>query len=414
MRIVHFPWEYPPVIFGGLGTFAMELTKKQFDLGNNVTVFSLNRDNSLPTYEKLNDIEVYRPKILDLTDVFRLFTTYELKSWGPNFKFFADVISYNMISASQLVNRLVRKEKKSFDIIDGHDWLGIIGGMIAKKELGIPLMFHVHSTEVGRSIGRGSHTIKDIEFEGGQVADCVITVSHAMKDELEKLGFPSYKIRVCWNGVDPKKYDPKKVTNEEKLKIRRGYKISDSENMLFFIGRLVTVKGVDNLIKAMPDILKDFPNTKLLILGTGDLEGGLKSLTETLGIKDKVIFRTEFISEEERIKHYAAADCVVLPSLYEPFGIVCTESMSMEKPTVVGARGTNGFREQIIPSGEKQSGIHINPHDPKDIAWGVKQILEKKDKGKEIGKNARERVIELFSWDSVAKRTLEIYKEFSR
>jgi glycosyltransferase involved in cell wall biosynthesis len=414
LNIVHFPWEYPPVIFGGLGTFAMELTKKQSKLGNDVTIFSLNKDNSLPTYEKLNDIEIYRPKILDLTDVFRLFTTYELKSWGPNFKFFADVISYNMISATQLVNRLVRKEKKSFDIIDGHDWLGIIGGMIAKKELGIPLIFHVHSTEVGRSIGRGSHTIKDIEFEGGQISDCVITVSHAMKDELEKLGFPQYKIRVCWNGVDPKKYDPNKVTNEEKLKIRRGYKISDSENMLFFIGRLVTVKGVDNLIKAMPDILKDFPNTKLLILGIGDLEYGLKSLVEKLGITDKVIFRTEFVSEEERIKHYAAADCVVLPSIYEPFGIVCTESMSMEKPTVVGARGTSGFREQIIPSGEKQSGIHINPHDPNDIAWGVKQILQKNDKGKEMGKNARARVMEVFSWDSVVKRTLEIYKEFSR
>lgn len=414
MKIVHFSWEYPPVIYGGLGTFATEITQKQAYFGNEVTVFSLNRDNSLETYEKWNGIDVYRPKTLDLTDSYRFFASYELKGWGPNFKFFADVISYNTMSASQLVNLLVRKEKKSFNIIDGHDWLGIIGAMVVKKELGIPLMFHVHSTEVGRSVGRGSHTIKDIEFEGGQVADCIITVSYAMKDELEKLGFPSHKVRVCWNGVDPSKYDPNKISNDEKTKLRRSYGISDDENMLFFVGRLVTVKGIDNLVKSMPLVLQDFPKTKLVALGIGDMEWSLKSEAEKLGIKDKIIFRTEFVSEEDRIKHYAAADCVVLPSIYEPFGIVCTESMSMARPTVVGATGTNGFREQIIPSGEKQSGYHINPHKPEDIAWGIKQVLQQDDKGKWMGKNARERVLETFSWESVTKRTLDIYNEFIR
>ena len=412
MKIVHFSWEYPPVIYGGLGTFATEITQKQVEMGNDVTVFSLNEGNKFETFEKRNNIDVYRPKTIDLTDTFRLFATYELKGWGPNFKFFADVISYNSMSANQLVNLLVRKENKSFDIIDAHDWLGIVGGMASKKELGIPLIFHVHSTEVGRSVGRGSHTIKDIEFEGGQVADCVITVSHAMKDELEKLGFPPHKIRVCWNGVDPNKYDPKKVADNDRLDLRRAYGISDEENMLFFVGRLVTVKGVDNLVKGMPSVLEEFPNTKLVILGIGDMEWNLRNEAENLGIKDKIIIRNEFISEEERIKHYAASDCVVLPSIYEPFGIVCTESMSMGKPTVVGATGTNGFREQIIPSGKDQSGIHINPHKPDDIAWGIKQVLKLEDKGKKLGIKARKRVIDNFSWESVTKRTLEIYKEF--
>jgi glycosyltransferase involved in cell wall biosynthesis len=110
--------------------------------------------------------------------------------------------------------------------------------------------------------------------------------------------------------------------------------------------------------------------------------------------------------------HYAAADCVVLPSIYEPFGIVCTESMSMAKPTVVGARGTNGFREQIIPSGENQNGYHVNPFDPRDIAWGIKQVLQDKNHAILMGNNARKRVIDEFSWESVAKRTVDIYKEF--
>lgn len=412
MKIVHFSWEFPPVIFGGLGTFITELAQKQVALRNEVTVFSLNHNNNLETYEKWNNIEVYRPQTLDLSSTYLLFADHDFRSWGEYFKFFADVVSYSTISASQFVNQLVRKHGNSYDIIDSHDWLGVMGGMISKRELDLPLIFHIHSTEVGRSVGRGSHVIKDIEFEGGQVADCVITVSYAMKDELEKLGFPPDKIKVCWNGVDPEKYDPNKISIDEKNNLRRNYNIADDENMLFFVGRLVTVKGVDSLLKSMPKVLEDFPKTKLVILGIGDLEWKLKSLAEQLGIKNNVIFRTEFVSEKERIIHYAASDCVVLPSIYEPFGIVCTESMSMGKPTIVGARGTNGFREQIIPNGEKQCGFHINPYDPNDIAWAIKEVLSDKNRSIWMGKNARKRVIEIFSWDAVTKRTLDIYKEF--
>lgn len=412
MNIVHFSWEFPPVIYGGLGTFAAEITKKQVYFGNEVTVFSLNRENSLNAYDKWNDVEVYRPKAPDLTSTFYLFADPALRSWGDNFKFFADVVSYNILSASHLVNQLVRNDGKSFDIIDAHDWLGVMSGMIVKRELNIPLMFHVHSTEIGRSMGRGSHAIEDIEYEGGQAADCIITVSHAMSDELQKLGFPQDKIRVCWNGVDPSKYDPERITVEQKMQLRRKYGINDNEHLLFFVGRLVNVKGVDNLAKALPSVLQEFPDTKLVILGIGDMEHGLRKLVGELGIQETVIFRTEFVSEEERILHYAAADSVVLPSLYEPFGIVCTEAMSMAKPVVVGARGTNGMREQIIPNGEKQCGIHVNPFSPDDIALGIKQVLESKEKGMWMGKNGRERVIEEFSWEVATNRTLDIYKEF--
>lgn len=182
MKIVHFSWEFPPVIFGGLGTFITELAQKQVALRNEVTVFSLNHNNNLETYEKWNNIEVYRPQTLDLSSTYLLFADHDFRSWGEYFKFFADVVSYSTISASQFVNQLVRKHGNSYDIIDSHDWLGVMGGMISKRELDLPLIFHIHSTEVGRSVGRGSHVIKDIEFEGGQVADCVITVSYAMKD----------------------------------------------------------------------------------------------------------------------------------------------------------------------------------------------------------------------------------------
>ena len=412
LKIAHFSWEFSPVIWGGLGTFATEITQKQVSLGNKVTVFAVNNENKLNTSEKWKGVEIYRPKTIDLTSSFYLFSNHDLRSWGSNFNFFADVIGYNVMSASKLVDLLVREKGRNFDIIEGHDWLGIFGGIITKKELDIPLVFHIHSTEFGRSCGGGSPTIKNIEYEGAQIADCIITVSYSMKDELKKLGFPEEKIRVCWNGINPKKYDPKKIPVDKKIQLRRKYGIGDKDHLLFFIGRLVTVKGVENLVKAMPSVLQDFPNTKLLILGVGDLEKDIGFIINSFNIGDNVILRTDFVREYDRILHYAAADSVVLPSLYEPFGIVCTEAMSMAKPVVVGARGTSGMREQIIVDGENKCGIHINPYDPDDIAWGIKKVLESNEKSMRLGFNARKRVIEHFSWDIVANRTLDIYQEF--
>ena len=412
MKIAHFSWEFPPVIFGGLGTFATEITQKQKALGNEITVFSLNDQNKHKTSDSWKGIAVYRPKNIDISSTLNMCTNQELHSWGDNFQFFSDVMGYNLFSASKLVNLINGNGGKSFDVIDAHDWLGILGGMVAKKALDIPLIFHVHSTEVGRSVGGGSETIKNIEFRGGQIADCVITVSYAMKDELQKLGFPEEKIRVCWNGIDPDKYDPGKIPQQDRKNLRQKYGVKDDETMLFFIGRLVTVKGADKLVEAMPNVLQDFPKAKLVLLGIGDMEAGIKNRIKELGLEDKIILRAEFVNEEERILHYAASDIVILPSLYEPFGIVSTEAMSMAKPVVVGAKGTSGFREQIVASGKDQCGVHINPFDPNDIVWGIKQILSLNDKGAQMGINGRKRAIEVFSWDAVAKKTLDIYKEF--
>ena len=182
--------------------------------------------------------------------------------------------------------------------------------------------------------------------------------------------------------------------------------------MIFFIGRLVTVKGADKLVQSFPQVLEEFPKTKLFILGTGDMEEEIRNLINHYRIKENVIMKNEFVSEEERILHYAASDLVVLPSLYEPFGIVCTEAMSMAKPVVVGARGTNGMREQIITTGENKCGVHVNPFEPNDIAWGIKKVLGSEEGMKILGENCRKRVINCFSWDSVAERTSEIYNEF--
>lgn len=411
LSIAHFSWEYPPKIWGGLGTFATELTKQQKTMGHNVSVFAVNDQNKMKQFHKWQGISVYRPKFVDFTNEFSLVSNNDLQQWGDHLSFFSTVLGYNIFSASKLISDIKKTEHQSVDIIDAHDWLGILGGMMAKEAMDKPLVFHVHSTEVGRSAGGGSPTISSIEKHGGNIADGVITVSYAMKDELIHLGFPEEKINVCWNGIDPDKYSPIAFSEDDKKNLRMRYGVKDDEIFLFFIGRLVTVKGITQLIEAMPDIISSNSKVKLVVLGVGDLYEDLKKRIAELNIQDYVVFRTEFVSEKERILHYATSDIVVLPSLYEPFGIVCTEAMSMKKPVVVGARGITGMREQIVADGENQCGIHINPNDPQDIAWGVNQLVNNPEQWDFLGENARNRVLKLFTWEKITKRTMEIYQK---
>jgi len=147
------------------------------------------------------------------------------------------------------------------------------------------------------------------------------------------------------------------------------------------------------------------------VIGLGDLEEHLKNLVHQFSLEKEVDLRYEFISEKERLEHYAACDVAVFPSLYEPFGIVALEAMSMEKPVVVGARGTSGFREIVVPNGEKQCGYHVNPYDPADIAWGINSSLADRDGMKRLGKNGRKRVLENFTWNVIATKTLQVYQE---
>lgn len=172
------------------------------------------------------------------------------------------------------------------------------------------------------------------------------------------------------------------------------------------------MKSADNLVQAMPMVLKEYPKTKLVILGKGENQKDIVETASRLGIEDKIIYRFEFVPEDERILHYAAADACIFPSVYEPFGIVSLEAMAMEKPVVVGSKGVVGFREQVIPSGPDQNGIHVDGEEAADIAWGINAVLKDSQMAKTWGKNGRKRVLEYFTWRKAAEQTLEIYKSF--
>jgi glycosyltransferase involved in cell wall biosynthesis len=411
MKIAALVYEYPPKIVGGLGTYAAEITRKFVLSGHDVTVFTMNDDDrSLPTREIWRGIEIHRPLHIDISDSLPDVISADIKKWGRGINLFSKILVYNYLSASKLANDLVRKEEFKYDIVVAHDWLSAIAGVTIKKELGLPFAFHVHSTEKGRTLGNGSEVVSNIELHAADAADQIITVSYAMKDELTKLGFPKDKIQVCHNGVDQEKYNPETKNDEEIRKLRESYDVKEEEQMILFIGRLVGVKGVDRLIMSMPHVLQKKPNAKLVVVGLGDLQEYLENLVKTVKLQDSVKFRFEFIPEEERILHYAACDVAVFPSLYEPFGIVVLEAMSMERPVVVGAAGISGMREIVTPTGDEQCGYHVNPRNPPDIAWGITNALEKPERTEWLGKNGRQRVLSEFTWDKIAERTLSLYE----
>ncbi|MGQ9530449.1 MAG: glycosyltransferase family 4 protein [Candidatus Bathycorpusculaceae bacterium] len=412
MKMAVLVYEYPPKIVGGLGTYAAEITRKFVLMDHDVTVFTMNDDEgSLPTREIWRGIEIHRPLHIDISDSLPDVLAEDVKKWGRGIQLFSKILVYNYLSASKLVNELIKKENFKYDIVIAHDWLSAISGITIKKEAGLPFAFHVHSTEKGRTLGNGSEVVSNIELHGAKSADIIITVSYAMKDELTKLGFPKDKIQVCYNGVDPQKYNPETVSIEHVKKIRDFYGMRDDEPIILFLGRLVGVKGVDKLIMAMPHVLQKIPKAKLVIVGLGDLQDYLVNLVKTMRLHDSVKFNFDFIPEEERILHYAACDVAVFPSLYEPFGIVVLEAMSMKRPVVVGAAGVSGMREIVIPCGEEQCGFHINPNNPADIAWGITSALENPEKGKWLGNNGRKRVLSEFTWDKAAQRTIELYEQ---
>ncbi len=409
MRIGFFVWEYPPQLVGGLGTYAQYITHQYIEMGHDVTVFTLNPGN-LKTTEVLKGVEVHRPMIANASNVFPMFVANDLVKWGTNIRFFSDIFMYNVLSATKFVNQLIKKEHSKFDIVCVHDWLSSIAGIIAKNETNLPLVFHVHSTEWGRSGDGGSEVVSHFEQATAQLANRIVTVSYAMRDDLTRHGWNESKISVVWNGVDTDRYNPKNISEDAIDTIREKYETPKDWNLLLFVGRLTWVKSIRNLVQALPLILEEYPKTKLVILGKGEEQSDITEMTARLGIKENVICRFDFVPEDERILHYAAADTCIFPSVYEPFGIVSLEAMAMEKPIVVGAHGVVGFREQVIPSGPDQTGIHVNGQDPVDIAWGVKEVLKDPQRAREWGQNGRKRAIQFFTWKKVAEQTAEIYK----
>ena len=243
--------------------------------------------------------------------------------------------------------------------------------------------------------------INDTEWMLTYESSEVIVNSKYMKNELQRLfGLPYEKINVIANGINNTTYSGV----EKDYEFRRQY-ASDNEKIILFMGRLVYEKGVQHLISAMPKILANYHDVKLVIAGKGGMIDDLKAQVNAMGLSQKVYF-TGYLNARQVSKMYKCADISVFPSTYEPFGIVALEAMLAGVPTVVSDVG--GLNE-IVEHGV--DGMKSYAGNPNSLADSILTLLYDHQLCDNIAKRAKQKVKSEFTWTKIAQDTHFIYQK---
>ncbi len=319
MRILMFGWEFPPLLSGGLGVACYGLVKGLASLGNAVTFVVPQEVPGQPfvnlvSPEAFLNLPVAQYKVnLSLNP----YASYSYqKSGNPSLK----ALPLQDQLALYTQTAAIIAEKEHFDVIHGHDWMTYPAALKAREVSGKPMVLHVHSTEFDRTADHPNQFIYDIEREGLQKADKVITVSNYTKERIVRhYGVPPEKIEVVYNGID--------IDGSPNLREKGG-------KVVTFIGRLTIQKGVDHFLLAAKKILQMDPEVNFIIAGKGDMEYRLIEMAVELGISRNVFF-AGWVDEEKRNRLFDMTSVYVMPSLSEPFGIVALEAISNGVPAII-------------------------------------------------------------------------------
>jgi glycosyltransferase involved in cell wall biosynthesis len=382
MKVLMLSWEFPPRIVGGIARHCYGLSRALAKMGHEVHVVTLEFPGA-PEYEEIDGVRVHRAKI---------------ELGHPNFITWTFIFNHFMEKRVAVLCHLV-----DFDVIHIHDWLTTATGIGAKNYLRKPLVCTVHSTEVGRVQqlrSPDSYMIDGFEWWMMYEAKYVIMCSHSMAREVnDHFHLPPEKVSVIPNAIDTSEY--KRDVNRDA--VRRRYGIEPYNKVVLFIGRLVPQKGVENLIQAVPQIVRHNGGAKFLIAGDGWSRSFLEGMAASTGHSDKVRF-LGFIPDSERVELLMSADALVVPSVYEPFGIVALEGMAAGVPVV--ASNVGGLSE-IVEHDRTGMLAYVNPD---SIAWCVNKILSDYGYSNWLIHNAKKKVDDVYSWEVVAKKVSEMYE----
>ena len=386
MKILMLTWEYPPRIVGGIARVVHDLSKRLIKDGHEVTVVTYRDNAGVPEYENDKGVNVYRG------DNYMIHPN--------NFIDWIMQLNFNLIAkATEIINK-----ESGFDVIHAHDWLVTYAAKSLKNAYDIPIVATIHATEAGRNSGIHDDTqryINDTEWLLTYEATEVIVNSNFMKNDLQRLfGLPYDKINVIPNGINLNNF----TGIERDYDFRRQYAM-DNEKIILYVGRLVYEKGIQHLIAAMPKILSNYHDAKLVIAGKGGMIDDLKAETSSLGLDNKVYF-TGYMDSKKVQKMYKCADVAVFPSTYEPFGIVALEAMLAGVPTVVS---DVGGLDEIVTHGV--DGMKSYAGNPNSIADSVTALLYDHQLATNISKKARQKVKEQFNWEKIAQDTHFTYEK---
>jgi len=402
LKVLMFGWELAPVLSGGLGVVCRDLTDA-LSLKDIEVTFVIPK---LPQQINVNNFKLINASLYKISEE-SWKTIYVESSLLPyqdyicpdgtikincHDKFDTDLYGVNLISEVERFALVTSEIVKniSCDIIHCHDWMTSIAGIQAKKILNKPLVIHIHSTEYDRTAGWPNPLILNYEKLGLKMADMVIAISEYTKNMLiEKYNVPSEKIEVVHNAIN------------SEVNSSFTEKSDSNDKIVLFLARLSIQKGADYLLKAAQKVLQVKKNVKFVIVGKGPMLKTLINLAITLDISDNVIF-TGALSHEEVDKAYRFADLFVMPSVSEPFGLTCLESIKNGTPVIISKQ--SGVSEVV------KNCLKVDYWDIDMLASKIISVLNHESLSDSLSTNAYYDLRSL-TWDKQADKVIAIYQK---
>jgi glycogen(starch) synthase len=404
MNVLMLSWEYPPRVVGGLGRHVHALATSLVRAGHQVVVVS--RDHP----DAPNDAVVEGVRVVRVAEDPPLVPFEELLAW---------VMAFNHSLTRAALGVL---DDFAPDVVHAHDWLVAHAAKTVKDATGVPLVATVHATEAGRHQGflpgPVNRAIHSVEWWLTYEARRVVTCSAYMRDEVLRLfALPPEKVDVIPNGIDLAHWH----ADSARVAALRAHLAPDVEApapggstelvrtpLLLYAGRLEYEKGVQTVLQALPRLRRRHPGVRLVIAGVGTHEDELRAMARSLRVGRAVDF-LGFMSPEDLAVLAAATDCAVVPSLYEPFGMVALECAAAGTPLVVA--DTGGLREFVSPG---VTGLRFPPGNPAALADAVTGILRDQVLAQRLVRDARELLARDYTWDAIARRTATGYERAVR
>jgi glycogen synthase len=388
-RVLILSWEYPPVIEGGLARHVRKLAEELVCQGTGVDVLTRGAERG-PTAEDQGGVSVHR---------------VSEPGWPRDLDRFLEWV--RQMNDDMLALGRTLAEERSYDLVHGHDWLVAHACAALADQFGVPYLTTVHATEHGRHQGwvdkpPQSH-IHGIERWMAHRADSVITCSHYMRGHVADIfDLDERRITVIPNGIDPRDLRP--VDDLQALRLQFA---APEQKLVLLVGRLVYEKGFQLALDALPEVIEKVRGVRFLVAGSGTHEQELRAQAQRLGLSEHGMF-LGWIGDDALHSLYRIADLCVVPSLYEPFGLVALEAMASGCPCIVA--DTGGLRE-VVPAGERV-GLRFNGGDPEHLGVMIERLLVDERLRDRLVAEASEHVLS-FDWGDVAQRTAGVYRELA-
>ncbi|WP_020671066.1 glycosyltransferase family 4 protein [Amycolatopsis nigrescens] len=394
MRVLMLSWEYPPVVVGGLARHVHALARHLVRDGHEVVVLCRHVAGTDAQTHPKTDRVVEGVRIIRVAED-PMHVTFE-----------RDLVAWTLAMGHAMVRagtELLRGWQP--DVVHAHDWLVTHPAIALAEAARSPLVGTIHATEAGRHSGWLSHPLNQqvhsVEWWLANRVDELITCSQAMRRESAHLfDVDAADITVIHNGIEERGWQ---VPAREITQARETYSPSGAPLLLYF-GRLEWEKGVQDLLAALPRIRRDHPGTRVVVAGKGRHLEELVEQSRRLRVRRAVDF-VGHLSDRELRAVLAAADAVVLPSRYEPFGIVALEAAAAQAPLVASTAG--GLGEVVI---DGETGLAFQPGDVPALSTAVDAVLTDKRAAARRARAARARLAVDFDWSRIAEATAEVYR----